>query len=117
MGGKRGAPRFRSRRRTLRAVLRPAVAAGLAGVLVAGGGAHAAPAPTPGYGALAGGEASGLTISDALPPRGEAPHPTWPAHPPAAAGDSPVASTIRRVALGVPGLSAWIARSAAGGVC
>ena len=28
-----------------------------------------------------------------------------------------MASTIRRVALSVPGLSAWIARSAAGGVC
>ena len=118
MGGKGREPRFRSRRRTLRAVLPPAVAAGLAVVLVAGGArAPAAPAPAPSYAALAGGEAAGLTISDSPAPRGGTPHPTWPAHSPEAAGDSPVTSTIRRVALSVPGLSAWIARSAAGGVC
>src|SRR4051794_1693919 len=116
MGGKGRVPRFRSRRRTLRAVLPPAVAVGLAVVLVAGGGrAPAAPTPAPSYAALAGGEAGGLTISDSPAPRGGTPRPTWPAHSPEAAGNAPGASPIRRVALSVPGPSAWIARPAAGG--
>ena len=50
-------------------------------------------------------------------PAGEAPVPTFPASPPAGAADWPVASSVRRLELGEPGMSAWIARSSQGGVC
>jgi hypothetical protein len=116
--GTNGRPsRFRPRWRTLGAALPPA-AAGLGAALIAGSGsAPAAPAPAPSYAALSGGETGGLVISDSPTPRGAAPRPTWPAHAPEGSGDRPAASSIRRVRSTVPGLSAWIARSAAGGVC
>jgi hypothetical protein len=117
MGGNGRPSRLTPHERALRGAL-PLAAAGVVIALVAGGGsAPAAPAPAPSYSALSGSETGALRISDTPAPRGAGARPTWPAHPPEAAGDVPVASTIRRVALSVPGLSAWIARSAAGGVC
>src|SRR5579871_1001784 len=100
------------------------VAAGAAAAALAGGGAPAAatPAQPPSYAALAAGSEAGggLTIVQNRAP-GAPPGtvgPTWPATPPEGSGGSwPVTSSIRRLKLAVPGLSAWIARSAAGGVC
>ncbi len=43
--------------------------------------------------------------------------PSFPAQPPAGSSGWPVASTIRRLSLTAPGLSAWIARSSEGGIC
>lgn len=76
--------------------------------------------PAPRYSALAGSEPTGLTFVDphATGSPAGASGPTWPASPPEDTGGSwPVTSSIRRVTLSVPGISAWIARSAAGGVC
>lgn len=115
--------RLRSRlRRSLLPVAPALVAAGVAAASLAGGGAPATATPEtpPSYTALEGaGEPTGLTFVD--------PHaagtastggPTWPtSSPPGTGGSWPVNSTIRRLTLAVSGLQAWIARSAAGGVC
>jgi hypothetical protein len=123
MATNNGTPRPGPRRRRLLWAAAPLAAGGLAAAALAGGGTPAAatPAQPPSYAALAsGGEAAGLTIVPAGAPRAAAgtAGPTWPAVPPAgSAGSWPVTSSIRRLTLAVPGLSAWIARSAAGGVC
>jgi hypothetical protein len=104
-------------------LLLPTGAAALAAALLGGGGAPAAatPAAPPGYAALSAGEPTGLTLTPPRPPRaalGVSGGPTWPASPPEGTGGSwPVTSSIRRLTLGVPGVSAWIARSQAGGIC
>jgi len=98
------------------------LAVGFAVASLAGGGAPAAAAPAapPAYGALEGpAEPTGLTLVD---PHSGGPSPTggptWPASPPPSTGGSwPVTSSIRRLKPATSGLQAWIARSAAGGVC
>ncbi|HXB15112.1 MAG TPA: hypothetical protein VNV44_05140 [Solirubrobacteraceae bacterium] len=116
-------PRPGPRRRSLLWAAALVAAGGLATALARGGApAEATPAQPPSYAALAaGGEgASGLTIVDGSAPRATPGNagPTWPAVPPEGSGGSwPLTSSIRRLKLAVPGLSAWIARSAAGGVC
>jgi hypothetical protein len=115
--------RLTGRRVLLRAGLPLAAAATLAAVLLGGGPAGAstgAATPEPRYSALAGNEPTGLALVTSHHPRspGDPVGPTWPAQAPEGAeGRWPVADTIRRVRLGVPGLSAWIARSASGGIC
>jgi hypothetical protein len=71
------------------------------------------------YAALTSQQPSGLTLVTSHERKpGVAPHPTWPAQPPAGASPHwPDASTIRPVKLSVPGFSAWIAASLEGGVC
>ncbi len=96
----------------------PAAAAGIAAALLSGGGATAgaAPEPAPAYAALGGTEPTGLTL--VTPQSAPVAGPSWPASPPAVTGGSwPTTSSIRRLKLSVPGVSAWIARSEAGGVC
>jgi len=118
MGAPRPGPR---RRRLLWAAA--ALAVGALAAALTGGGAPAAatPAQPPSYAALsASGEASGLTILPGGATRAPAgtSGPTWPGAAPEGSGGSwPVTSSIRRLNLSVPGLSAWIARSAVGGVC
>jgi hypothetical protein len=95
---------------------------GAAGGLLGGGGAPATATPhvAPSYAALGGGaEPTGLTLVDPRAQRGAAvTGPAWPADPPqGTAGSWPVTASIRRLKTAVPGVSAWIARSAAGGVC
>jgi hypothetical protein len=98
---------------------------GLAGalVLLGGGGAPATATPATGgvsYTALASSEPTGLPLVESHSPASpSAPSgPTWPAQPPhEAVGRWPVTSSIRRLSLSVPGLSAWIARSGEGGIC
>ncbi len=93
-------------------------AAAFAAALLSGGGATAgaAPEPAPAYAALGSSEPAGLPLvaAHSAPVAG----PSWPASPPALTGGSwPVTSSIRRLKLAVPGVSAWIARSQAGGIC
>jgi hypothetical protein len=118
-------PRFRwySVRRLLVRAAVPLMA--LAGTLVAlgGGGAPAtasSAASGVSYTALASTEPTGLPLVETHQPvsSSDPSGPTWPAQPPQeAAGRWPVTSTIRRLNLSVPGLSAWIARSKEGGIC
>jgi hypothetical protein len=74
------------------------------------------------YPALDSKDASGITLF-ATPHRhqpGSSTAPGFPMNPPAEPGAAehwPIASTIRRVAVGVPGVMAWIAESYSGGVC
>ncbi|HEX4437095.1 MAG TPA: hypothetical protein VH061_09900 [Solirubrobacteraceae bacterium] len=97
----------------------------LAGTLVVlgGGGAPAtasSAASGVSYTALSSSEPTGLPLVESHQPASSSNQsgPTWPAQPPQeAAGRWPVTSTIRRLSLSVPGLSAWIARSGAGGIC
>jgi hypothetical protein len=96
----------------------PVAAAGVGAALLSGGGATAgaAPEPAPVYSALGGSEPTGLTL--VTPQSAPMDGPTWPATTPAVTGGSwPVTSTIRRLKLAAPGVSAWIARSQAGGIC
>lgn len=119
------ASRERPRRRSHRRLLLPGgpllAAAGLLAALLAGGGssAGASPASAPSYTALASTEPSGLAIVQEPAPLGspQAATPSFPAQPPAGSSGWPVASTIRRLSLTAPGLSAWIARSSEGGIC
>jgi hypothetical protein len=121
MASRRGQARLRQRlRRSLLPVAPALAAAGLAVASLAGGGApaRATPEAPPSYAALAApAEPTGLALVD--PHAAEAPAtggPTWPASPPVGTGGSwPVTATIRR--LKMSGVQAWIARSAAGGVC
>jgi hypothetical protein len=72
------------------------------------------------YTALASSEPTGLPLVETHQPASSSSPsgPTWPAQPPQeAAGRWPVTSSIRRLSLSVPGLSAWIARSGEGGIC
>lgn len=99
------------------------VVAGTVALLLGGGGTAATaspPAAGPTYSALASTEPSGLPIvtSHHLRAAGDPIGPTFPAEAPEPADQNwPVVSSIRRLHLETPGLSAWIARSAAGGVC
>jgi hypothetical protein len=74
------------------------------------------------YPALDSKDASGMTLF-ATPHRhqpGSSAAPGFPMNPPAEPGAAehwPIASTIRRVAVDVPGVVAWIAESYGGGVC
>lgn len=120
MGSRSTGPRRWSRPSwLLPRVAAPAAAAAAAAALLSGGGATAGAAsePTPGYAALAGTEPTGLplVVQGSAPVAG----PSWPANPPAvtAGGSWPATSSIRRLKVAVPGASAWIARSAAGGIC
>jgi hypothetical protein len=118
-------PRFGwySVRRLLVGAAAPLMA--LAGVLVLldGGGAPATASSTAtgvSYTALSSSEPTGLPLVESHQPVSSSnpSGPTWPAQPPQeAAGRWPVTSTIRKLSLSVPGLSAWIARSGEGGVC
>ena len=101
---------------------RALAAAGVAAASLAGGAgaATATPEPPPSYTALEGArEPTGLTLVDPHAAGSASPAgPSWPASPPAGtgrilAGDS----SIRRAEAGRAPVSAWIARSAAGGVC
>lgn len=123
MASRRRQSRRRSRlRRSLLPVAPALAAAAAAAAFLTSGGAPAAAtseAP-PAYAALEGpAEATGLTFVEPHAARaGSSAGPTWPASPPPATGGSwPVNSTIRRLKLPASGLQAWIARSAAGGVC
>jgi hypothetical protein len=101
------------------------VAAAATAVLVIGGhrataGASSASAASASYAALASDEPSGLPLvtSHGERPPGVPAGPTWPAQPPEGSTASwPLASSIRRVPLGEPGLSGWIATSIEGGIC
>ncbi len=118
-------PRSRSeggqRRRLLLGAGPPLAAAGIAAGLLAVGGtsAGASNAAAPVYSALAGNAPSGLALVESHRPSGagEPPGPTFPAQPPEGASGWPVASSIRRLSIGEPGLSAWIARADGGGIC
>ncbi len=123
MASRRGQSRRRSRlRRSLLPVAPALVALGLAAASLAGGGAPAAatPAAPPTYAALEGpAEPTGLTLADPHAAKASSTAgPAWPASPPVGTGGSwPVTTSIRRLKLAPSGLQAWIARSAAGGVC
>ena len=85
-----------------------------------GSSAAAGPEPQATYAALeAPGGPTGLRLGSPSPTgtTGEPPVPTFPASPPAGAGDWPIASSVRRLELAEPGLSGWIALSSQGGVC
>jgi hypothetical protein len=109
------------RRRLLLRAGPPLAGAGLAAALLAGGGASAgaSTAPAPSYAALASTAPSGLPLVESHHERraGDPVGPTFPAQPPEGATGWPVASSIRRLSLSEPGLTAWIARAADGGVC
>jgi hypothetical protein len=92
--------------------------------VLAGHGATAGASPVStaaaSYAALASEEPSGLPLvtSHGERPPDTPPGPTWPAQPPQGSSASwPDASSIRRVPLGVEGLSGWIATSIEGGIC
>jgi hypothetical protein len=102
----------------------PAAILAVAAILVAlftGGGASAGAsvAAAPSFSALSSTAPSGLPLvqSHSLYKAGDPTGPTFPAAVPAGAENWPVPSSIRKLTLDVPGLSAWIARSTAGGVC
>jgi hypothetical protein len=73
------------------------------------------------YPALDSKEASGITLFAAPHQQpGDSTEPGFPKNPPAEPGVEerwPISSTIRRVAVDVPGVMAWIAESYGGGVC
>jgi hypothetical protein len=59
-----------------------------------------------------------LVASPAAASENHSTEPTWPIEAPAdVQGGWPDASSIRALNVGVPGLSAWIARSVGGGIC
>ena len=121
MGSQRHRQRRAPVRRLLLALVAAALAASLPWVIGAGGSAHASTtAPAASYAALAGEAPSGLPLVESHRARTSADPlgPTWPAQPPQGAAERwPLASTIRRVDPGVAGLSVWIARGVAGGIC
>jgi hypothetical protein len=118
-------PRFRwySVRRLLVRAAAPLMALAGTLVLLGGGGAPATASSAAGgvsYTALASSEPTGLPLVEPQQPAAlsNPSGPTWPAQSPQeAAGRWPVTSSIRRLNLSVPGLSAWIARSGEGGIC
>jgi hypothetical protein len=76
--------------------------------------------PYAAYQALGSSEPSGLPLvtSHHLHTSSDPTGPTWPIEAPEGAGTEwPLASSIRRVSPGVQGVSVWIAKSLAGGVC
>jgi hypothetical protein len=79
------------------------------------------PSPYAAYPALNSTEPSGIAlIAQHVRGPGGPTEPTFPAElppEPEAAANFPIASSIRRVTVGVPGVSAWIAKSTASGVC
>jgi hypothetical protein len=99
----------------------PLIAAGSAAALLSGGGssARASIASAPSYSALESTAASGLPVAEPTDRHrpGDPVGPSFPAQPPDGATGWPVAGSIRRLSLSEPGLSAWIARGADGGVC
>lgn len=117
--------RRRPRGRRLLTCGGPALAvAGVAVSLLAGtgpaGAAVATSAPGAAYSALdSTAPAAGLRIVPGPGPAASVPagEPQLPVAAPAGAGPWPVAATVRSLALDVPGLSAWIARSSEGGIC
>jgi hypothetical protein len=94
-------------------------AAVVAALLTAGGGsAGANVAPAPVYSALSSTAPTGLVLGASGDRSADAPAvPTFPATPPEGATAWPVASSIRRLSLPGSDMSAWIARSTAGGIC
>jgi hypothetical protein len=92
-------------------------------LLLSGGGTAATASPSsaaPTYSALASAEPSGLPLVSSHSKReaGDPVGPTFPVQPPREGDENwPVISSIRRLHLEAQGLSAWIARSVAGGVC
>ena len=109
------------RRRLLSGAAPPLAAAGIATALLAAGGgsAGASTAPAPVYSALSSTAPSGLPLveSHASLKAGEAAGPSFPAEAPAGSTDWPLAGSIRRLSLNDLGMTAWIARASAGGVC
>lgn len=76
--------------------------------------------PYTAYQALSSSEPAGLPLvtSHHMHTSSDPTGPTWPIEAPEGAGtDWPLASSIRRVPSAVPGVSVWIAKSIAGGVC
>lgn len=76
--------------------------------------------PDAAYQALSSDEPSGLPLvaSHHLHTASDPVGPTWPIEAPEGAGvDWPLASSIRKVSPGVQGVSVWIAKSIAGGIC
>jgi hypothetical protein len=76
--------------------------------------------PNAAYQALSSDEPSGLplVVSHHLHASDDPVGPTWPVEAPEGAGvDWPLASSIRKVSPGVEGVSVWIAKSIAGGIC
>jgi hypothetical protein len=102
-----------------------AIAAILAIVLLSNGSGATAKASAPlpplyaAYPALNSTEPSGLTVAtpgspEALAAKG----PVFPANPPGGmASHGPLLASIRRLPIGLPNVSAWIAKSADGGLC
>lgn len=99
------------------------VIASAVALLLSGGGTAATANPSsaaPTYSALASAEPSGLPLVSSHHAReaGDPVGPTFPAQPPELGDQNwPVTSSIRPLHLQTPGISAWIARSASGGVC
>jgi hypothetical protein len=82
--------------------------------------AATASSPYASYQALDSTEPSGLPLvsSHHLQTASDPTGPTWPIEAPQGAGvEWPMASSIRKVSPGVQGISVWIAKSIAGGVC
>jgi hypothetical protein len=76
--------------------------------------------PYAAYQALNSSEPSGLPLvaSHHLHNSSDPTGPTWPIEAPEGAGTEwPLASSIRKVSPGVQGISVWIAKSIAGGIC
>ncbi len=101
-----------------------AAAAVLAFVLLTSGGGSSAKASTPTlaaiYPALASTEPTGLPlISDPSSTSAAPTGPAFLASPPAGVDPEgwPIVSTIRKLPIDLPGTSAWIAQSIAGGIC
>jgi hypothetical protein len=121
MASDSSSPRRLFRRRNLLAAGPPALGAVAAALLLGGGGASASPtAGSTSYSALLSTAPSGLPLvtSHHFRQPGDPEGPSWPAEAPEGAAErGPVSSSIRRVELSVPRLSAWIARSGAGGIC
>jgi hypothetical protein len=73
--------------------------------------------PYAAYQALNSNEPSGLPLV-AAHDQSTSSDPTWPIEAPEGAGvEWPLASSIRKVSPGVQGISVWIAKSIAGGIC
>ncbi len=101
-------------------------AAGSVAVVLLSGGPGGIAGATPeltyaAYPALENTESTGLPIVSPGTPAATtlgAEGPTFPANPSGGlAAHGPVAKSIRRLPVSLPGISAWIAKSAAGGIC
>jgi hypothetical protein len=102
-----------------------AIAAVVAIVLLSNGSGATAKATAPlppsyaAYPALSGTEPSGLTVATPGSPAAlAAKGPVFPTNPPGGmASHGPLLASIRRLPLSLPNVSAWIAKSADGGIC